>query len=85
MKSVSLAVVRPDVEQLLLMHDRTPGILLERGREAGIPLSDLHDIKDLPKWAQRRFYKSYGWQFNWSFIGWAMIRAPKATQEEQAA
>ncbi len=83
-----LVVIRPDTDVVgYRTNGRTPELALANARADGVPVSDMHAMKEFPRWVQRRFFRIIGWQLNWQFHGWALIRQPKAAPaaDERAA
>lgn len=84
---VSLCVFRPDVVAVCYrVNERSVPLAIATARhESGLDVSDLHAVKDLPKWAQRQLWRTIGFQFNWKLLGWVLVKKKKADRETEAA
>jgi hypothetical protein len=77
-KKCRLAVIRPDTEIIGYgTHGQTAEIAIAKARADGVNVSNLHAMKEWPRWAQRTFFKAYGWETTWKVLGWALVKPAK--------
>ena len=74
-----LAVIRPDTEIIGYgTKGRTAELCIAQARADGVSVTNLHDLEEWPRWAQKTFFKTYGWNLQWRVLGWALVKPAKS-------